>query len=721
MTAYKVPPMALAVAVTVALVCGLVPAQEAPSPQGKEIAQLWEDFLHYIRIARSDLAQSFGQAILDSGTEPQEIYLLSVQTRGTSAALSRGSRLDGMAVIIGQLRQMIERGHEALRQDPEQIANSIALLSGTVRGYEMGARRLSESGEYALPQLIQKLRDPGTPVTLRERITEVLPRLGKDAVRPLSVALQAKDSALLEVMASALARIEYPHASARLKELSQRPGLLARTKRAAENALLACGGESAMAKTTAALYYEQAVNYYYQKPSVAPDLRYSTANVWYWLEERGLTYRVVPREVFCDVYAMRMCRLALAHDANFYPAVSLWVAANLKRKADLPEGADDPTYGEQTPDPTYFALASSAKYLQHVLARGLRDGNSAVAKGAIAALAQTSGAKNLVTPISGGAQPLVEALGYADRHVRFLAAISLANALPDKRFNGYQSVVPQLVQAIRQTGQKTALMAIADQELANRVKDSIRAAGYEVIDKPDPSAAIAEAHRSAGVDVVVLATRPSPVEVINTLRQDSLLATLPVVMVGTTEAVKALAAKDLRIVQIETSADSQAIATGLAKASGLASGEKMTDQQAADWSVQAANAVEYLGATSNKVYDITRAAPALINAVNDQREEVRLASLAALAVMELADAQRAIATAAVDDSNDEGLRIEAFNNLSASLRRFGNQLTDELAEAVIQVVVGDGSSELLSAAAQALGAMDLPSEKVKSLILKTSN
>ena len=221
MTAYKVPPMALAVAVTVALVCGLVPAQEAPSPQGKEIAQLWEDFLHYIRIARSDLAQSFGQAILDSGTEPQEIYLLSVQTRGTSAALSRGSRLDGMAVIIGQLRQMIERGHEALRQDPEQIANSIALLSGTVRGYEMGARRLSESGEYALPQLIQKLRDPGTPVTLRERITEVLPRLGKDAVRPLSVALQAKDSALLEVMASALARIEYPHASARLKELSQ--------------------------------------------------------------------------------------------------------------------------------------------------------------------------------------------------------------------------------------------------------------------------------------------------------------------------------------------------------------------------------------------------------------------------------------------------------------------------------------------------------------------
>ena len=721
MTAYKVPTITLAVSVTLALVCGAALAQEAPSPQGKDIEQLWEDFLHYIRIARGDLAQSFGQAIIESGVEPKEIYLLSVETRGTSAAFSRGARLEGLAAIIGRIRQMIERGHEALRQDPEQIANSIELLAGTVRGYKMGARRLAESGEYALPQLIQKLRDPATPMTLRERITEVLPGLGKNAVRPLSVALQAKDPGLIEVITSALARIEYPHAAARLKELVQRPELLPRTRRAAENALFACGGESAMSKTVAGLYYDQAVSYYYEKPSVAPDIRYGAANVWYWLEGRGLTYRVVPREVFCDIYAMRMCRLALKHDENFYPAVSLWVAANLKRMADLPEGASDPTYGDQTPNPTYFALASSARYLQHVLARGLKDGNAAVAKGAIVALAQTAGAKNLVEPIPGGAQPLVEALSYPDRHVRFLAAVSLANALPAKRFNGYQSVMPQLVQAIRQTGQKRALMIVAEEELANRAKDAVRAAGYEVIDNPDSSTAIAEAHRSAGIDVVVLAARPDPVEVISTLRRDAVFSTLPVLMVGTTEAIKTLAAKDRRIVQLDASADDQVIADGLAEASSLAAGEEITDQQAAEWAVRAANAVEYVGATSNKVYDITRAAGALADAADDPREEVRLAALAALAVMDLADAQRAIAKVAGDQANDENVRITAFNDLSASLRRFGNQLTDELAEAVIQVVTGEGSTELLNAAAQALGAMNLPSEKVKSLIMQTSN
>ena len=94
-------------------------------------------------------------------------------------------------------------------------------------------------------------------------------------------------------------------------------------------------------------------------------------------------------------------------------------------------------------------LASSAKYLQDVLARALNDRNADVANGAIVALAETAGAKNLVEPVSGGAQPLVEVLTYPDRHVRFLAAVSLANALPETRFTGHELVMPQLIQAVR--------------------------------------------------------------------------------------------------------------------------------------------------------------------------------------------------------------------------------------------------------------------------------
>jgi len=721
MRTHKFSSLVVVMVVAAALAGQVAFAQQAPTPQGRTLTELWEDFLHYIRVARPDLCRSFGQAILESGAEPRELYLLSVKTPGATSALGRGESLPGVRQIIQDIRKMIEKGHEDLRKDPGQIANSIRMLGGTVRGFGLAARRLAESGEYCLPQLIQKLRDPQTPETLAERITEVLPQLGKQAVRPLSVALQTTDPKLREVIASALARIEYPHAAPRLKELAERQDVLPRTKKLALIALAACAGQGALNKSVAELYYEQGLSYYYQRESVSPDIREPTANVWYWSEESGLTYKSVPREIFCDIYAMRMARLALKHDESFYPAVSLWIAANLKRAADLPEGQADPTYGHDTPSEKYFALASSARYLQDVLARGLKDRNSAVAIGAIEALAKTAGARNLIESTSGGAQPLVEALSYPDRHVRFLAAVSLADALPQRRFTGYQQVMAQLIEALRQTGHKTALVVSADRQQRNELNDAVRAAGYRVIDRAEAIEALAAAHKSAGVEVAVLTTRPEPAEVILELRSDPAFVTLPVLVVGKTEKVAAIAATDGRIVQIAATADSDEIAAGLSRAGTVAVGKEMTPEAATEWALRAAGAIENLGRTSNPVFDITRAAGSLAAALEDEREPIVLAAARALSVMNLAAAQRAIAGLAVRQGVPENVRIAAFNDLSASLRRFGNELNDELAEAVLDVVSGTGSAGLLHAAAQALGAMDLPSEKIKSLILGTSN
>jgi len=709
--------LAAILAVLLAFSPSLILAQESP-PEGKQLEELWEDLLHYIRVARADLGQSYGQAILESGADPKELYLLSVKTPGWDSALGRGARLEGMGPVIAGIREMIERGHEGLRQDPKEIANSIDLLGGTVRGFELAARRLTESGEYALPQLIQKLRDPNTPMTLRERVIEVLPRLGKQAVRPLSVALQATEPGLLEAITGALARIEYPHAAGRLKELTERKEILPRTKKAAEIALVACAGPEALNKTVSALYYDQAISYYYQRESVAPDKRYPTANVWYWTSA-GLTHKVVPREIFCDVYAMRMCRLALKHDKSFYPAISLWIAANLKRTADLPEGETDPTYGGETPPAEYFALASSAKYLQDVLARGLKDKNAPVAMGAIEALSQTAGAENLLEPVAGGAQPLVAALSYPDRQVRFLAGLSLANALPKKRFTGYQSVIPQLVEALRQISQRRALVIIADENQRNRINDSIRSVGYDVLDNPDPVQALTAAHGSSGIDVAVLGDRPDPVKVVSTLRGDPSFATLPVVIAAKTDAVRSLLQRDERAIQLESPPDADAITDALARAQELSGGPEMTPDDVLGWIIRSANAIEYLGLTGNKVFDITRSAGALGALLEDERDEVRLAASRALSVMNFAPAQRAIAAKTVDPDVPENIRILMFEDLSASLRRYGNLLNEELADAILGVVTGKGPTELLNAAAQALGAMDLPSERIQVLILQT--
>jgi len=692
-----------------------------PSSPSRPLPELWEDFLHYVKVARADVARSFGQAILDSGADPSELYRLSVETPESGAVLARATRLEGISDIVVGLRKMIEVGHDAERQDPQRIVKSIEMLGGTFRGAEIAARRLAMSGEYALPQLLQKLSDPRTPTAIRNAILAVLPRIGKDAVRPLSVALQTSDPSLQEVIANALGAIEYPHAAARLKERAACSDVLPRVKQAAERALVACGGSAALGQTTAALYYDQALSYYYQRESVAPDVRYKTANVWYWDEDRGLTYRVVPREIFCDIYAMRMARLALQHDADFYPAVSLWIAANLKRAADMTEDMTDPTYGETTPSEAYFALASGAKYLQDVLARALGDNDSAVALGAIEALAQTSGAENLVEPVTGGAQSLVQALSCPDRTVRFLAAVSLANALPTKRFTGHELVMAQLVEALRQTGQRTALLIVEDIEQRNALKAAIRAVGYDVIDEPDPDSAIAAAHASSGVDVAVLALWPSAAGVIVKFREDPALLMLPAVVAGKTEALKVLAETDSRVVLMENEIDEPAVAQALEQAAQRAAGGAMTPDVAVQWTIRSANAIQQLGQTGNVVFDITRAEGALIAALDHEQQAVQLAASKALAVMRTAGAQRAIAAVAIDAQNPEDFRIATFKDLSSSLRRYGNQLTEELADAVLKVVEGQDSQELLNAAAQALGAMDLPSEQIKPLILQTSH
>ncbi|MCK4601069.1 MAG: HEAT repeat domain-containing protein, partial [Phycisphaerae bacterium] len=499
--------VALLMAFAVVLAAPAVMAQDAAEPaeqnNEKKLSELWDDMLHYIKIARADLAAVYGQSILAAGAEPRELYRLSVETPGWQSVLTKGARQEALKEIIANIYKIIEKGYEQERKDPEQIANAIKMLDGTLRGKKLAAERLVISGEYALPQLVQKLRDPQSSDSLRASILTVFDKLGKEAVRPLSVALQTDEPKLQQMLAGALGEISYPSAAPRLKELLNRKDLLDNVRRTAQAALIVCEGRSALEKSAAELFYNLAERYYYQGESVAPDLRYDEANVWYWQEDLGLTYKPVPREIFCDIYAMRMAQLTLKHDPKFYKAVSLWLAAFIKKEADLPEGKSDPTQGQDAPRADYYAMAGSARYLQDVLVRALKDKNSAVAVGAIEALAKTCGAKSLVTPVAGGAQPLVAALTYPERKVRFLAAVTLANAGPERRFEGDDLVLRVLNEALRQTGQKRALVITPDQEELNILTDAVRAAGYEVLNGADAVEVLAAGQASSGIEAVV--------------------------------------------------------------------------------------------------------------------------------------------------------------------------------------------------------------------------
>ncbi|MCK5558302.1 MAG: hypothetical protein KAJ01_07990, partial [Candidatus Hydrogenedentes bacterium] len=413
------------------------------------VKEQWGDLLHYINIARPKLAKSYAEALRDNEkVSPKQIYLLSVERPDSLKTLQKGANLEGLKDTVEKLRAKIEEGYKSWRSDPKQIEESIQMMSRSLRGYVIGKRRLKESGQYAIPLLIQALMDDKTPKLLKERIITMLHELGRNAVRAYSVGLQSRDLQLVGFLANALRQIEYPSALPRLREALKRPKLKNPdnpTRKIIVAAIIACAGgdRSALKKSPAELFYGLAEKYYDRADSLLPDndVEGARAFVWFWKEGTGLIARPVPAPILCDIYAMRMSRLALKHDPAFYPAVALWLSACIRREIDLPKGTTDPLWSKDMPKADFYALASSPRYLQMVLARALENSNVDIARRVIETMGVNTGAKALVKPISGGAQPLVSAMGYPDRNVRFLAAQTLALARPTKKFHGYQVVM----------------------------------------------------------------------------------------------------------------------------------------------------------------------------------------------------------------------------------------------------------------------------------------
>ncbi len=700
------------------------PTTTGPAPEGS-VADLWRNFLHYIVLGRADAVESFGQAILSAKPEPTELYTLWVNTDRSGERLVRARGVSPkIAGIVDQLTQIINEGAKAVRMNPEEIARWIDMLGGGTREFHIASERLIEAGQYAVPQMIQRLSDVKTSEVLRDRLVVVLPRLGKEAVRPLAEALAVPEPAVREVICRTLGKIGYPEAAPYLMAVAEEKGVLDRTRVAALGAVAATAGRNALKKSPAELFYDLAVKYYEHRESVAPDARYQTANVWYWKEGLGLSYVAVPRVIFNDIYAMRTARSAVAHDPTFYPAVTLWLAAYLRKEADLPQGEKDPTQPADEPPASFYAVASGAKYLQMVLALALKDDNLAVARGAITALEKTAGAKNLVMPVAGGAPALVAALDYPNREIRYMAAEVLAKARPQRQFPGSTLVVPTLIEALRQSGTPSAMLADPDLDQRNKVKDLLRGLNVEVYDAATFGKALEAVQESGGADLVVLSAGiegPDLPGAVAMLRSHASLRRLPVIVLASPEALPAarrLTQSDALAViwpgeDLTPAGAKKALDEAAQKSGGSAA---LSVDQAAEWSVRAAQVLGMLAGTRNPVYDLTQAIPSMIAALKDQRDKVRIAAAGALAEFASAPAQQAVIELASDAQASKEVRLSAYAAAAKSVRAFGNELTERQIKDVIAAVTTKGDVEIREAAAQVLGALDLPSDQITGLI-----
>ena len=568
----------------------------------QSLEENWNDFLHYTKIGRFDMAKGHAQAILTSNPDPVKLLELSRANQQGYQILVRVNDVAPdaeLADLSGKVLAIIEQGRFMERTEPRIIAEEVRRLNTTDRGWLIAVKRLRNAGEYAIPFMLDAMADPSRENELSD-IVRALPQIGRDAIRPLAAALQTENVPLKAQIITALGKIGYPQSQAYLKYIIENDNS-AQLRAMAQESIRQIN-PNMLQVPAARLFYELAEEYYYHAQSLAPAQDAGFANVWFWDSDAGkLVREEVDQSYFNELMAMRTCEWALKADDGFGSAIGLWLAAFFKAESAGIEKM--PAYfGERHADALVYATTAGVEYLHQALARAVKDNNAHVALGVIEALATTAGEKSLLYQM-GPSQPLLEALSFNDRMVRYSAAIAIGAAGPKEGFAESKLVVANLAEALGQNSQ-----------------------------------------------------------------------------------------------------------------AGSAGANGWSDEIAESYAVRAAEVMLSLAQARNSVLDLAAAQLALESAVNDERIQVLAGQV--LAYLDSPGAQRAIAAMALDTNKAPDVRISAFNSLATSAKLNANMLPDETIDEIYVLISSDSTdTELRSTAAAAYGALNLPSRKVKDLIL----
>jgi len=565
----------------------------------------WNDFLHYTLIGRLDMAKGYAQLIMKSNPDPVKLLELMEDNPQAYHVLLRAKENihdPNLANLAGKLWDTIEQGRFIRRSEPKVIVEEIQRLSTTERGFLMAVKRLKNSGEYAIPYMLKALADRQRQDEW-ENLIRALPKIGRDAIRPLAAALQTKDNRVKAEIIKALGEIAYPQSLAYLKFVNENEKSV-QLRQIAEKSIKKIN-PNALNQSAAELFFSLGENYYYHADSLAPAEDADFANIWFWDHQKHtLIKERVDRSYFNELMAMRSCEWSLKADPAFGSSISLWLAAFFKAEAC---NIEMPVYFRQNhPDAMTYATTAGPQYLHQALARAIDDKNAYVALGTVEALIVNAGEKSLFYRL-GTEQPLVLALSFNDRAVRYSAAIAIAGAGPVQMFPQRKLVVKTLAEALHRPTE----------------------------DKPED--------------------------------------------IG-----------------------------------------RWNEELAYSYALRSADVMLKLAKTRNPVLNLLETKNELVNAAkSEQPDEIQVLAGQILAHLDNPLAQRAIADMALSEENKQDIRIRAFESLAVSAKLNANLLDSESIDRIYSIVSStQANPELRAAAAAAFGALNLPSQKVKNLILE---
>lgn len=684
-----------------------------------------ENYWHYGKIGRYELQATAAEAILAQAADPEVVlraFERVVADREESGDrleewIVRWQTLETTAATANKINEVLMQGRLARRADPAYIRRNIERLATNEVGYRLGLEELRNSGELAVPLMLDYLRDPNR-VALHGPIGRALRDLGKLALNPLVAATTTPDNGLLPTILLVLGDLGYDAAAPFIAAVAENAELPVPVREAATRALRNLN-IPADAKA-GDLFYDLAEKLYYDRSALTADPRYPESYVWQW-RGTGLALTKVPPPIFNEIMSMRASREALARNANVEAAQSLWLAANYKRELELPQGQSDQTQPAGTPSPHFYGVASGAKYLNNALARALRDRNPALALSIIRSLQQIGGESNLA--LSEREPPLIDAMQYPDRRVRFEAAFALAGALPQKPFRGQETVVPLLVEAIAQNGKPTVLVVMPSQDAVNAMSEPLRSEGFVVAGASTAATALAAASALPAVDVIVVSDELPAAEIEQLFQLSGGTPKLGgsgrLVLVRNAATVWEQRKLSDPLLSTAIVADPTKLSEPIKASRERAGSLPMDPAIAAEYARRAGGLLKKVAISRGQIYDLSVARSSLLNSLDDERPEIVMLAGEVLGLIDHKDAQAGLLAKASSGGVSDDVKVSLLSSLAVSARFFGNLLDEEQVAVLEGIVAGDASLPVKDAAAEARGALNLPPEQSKALILNS--
>ncbi len=699
------------------------------------VEQLFTDFLYYARLGRFNAADGSAKALLSHpDLNPVELVEIADRDRKSIETILILIRSSTIAESATRVMEVLQRGEYLRRQDPERIQKHIDDLGGTPQQEFFAIRGLIDAGEYAVPPLVAVLHDSSRK-SLWPRVINALPRLQKGAVGPMVQALSTENNAIRQNLIHALGEIGYPQSIPYLRKVEGDATSTPETKAAAAaavNRIESLSGRSFPGNTDA-LFFQLAERYYNEDEAVRADPRLENANVWYWnTTAQALKAVPVPRRIFGPIMAMRCSEEALLLTSNHSESIALWLAANIRREARLgmnvestdpdEKGEADPTRPAAFPRALYFTQSAGPRYAHLVLARAVQDEDASVALGAIEALRITAGEATLI----GGEdekQPLTQSLRFPDTVVRIRAALALGAALPRSPFADSQLVMPVLASALSLTGEDQFLVVDRDGDNANRIAGGLRTSGAEVIVETDFFKGLdrvrTEFQRLSGVFVSTNIDEPNVTEALQKMRGEFRFAKAPVVLLAKPAQdvfAQEMASRDEYVERVDAAADEPAIRSALDRVRTRTGQVPLNAELASSIALQTAETLRRITLDGRTVFNVSDAAPAIIGALSAPDEQLQTAAASVLALISAPAAQRSVAHIAFDSNRPLALRVAAFAALAESARNYGNMLEESQVDNLVNIAREDGDLVIRTASSQALGAVNLATNKASEII-----